>query len=65
MRHSVQFKNYALQTIANCATRDYLRGHLLYHQAVEAFIEGIKDLHNVMGNRISAKALVQMTEHDA
>lgn len=30
----------------------------MYHNGVDAFIEGIKDLHNVMGNRISAKALV-------
>ncbi len=38
---------------------------MLYHGAVEAFIEGLKDLHNVMGNRICAKALVAMTENDS
>jgi len=28
-------------------------------------IEGLKDIHNVMGNRICAKALVAMTENDS
>ena len=65
IRHSVQFKNYALQTIAHCAMRDYLKGHLIYHGAVESFIDGLKDLHNVMGNRICAKALVSMTVNDS
>lgn len=37
---------------------------MLYHGGVEAFIEGLKDIHNVMGNRICAKALVQVTEND-
>ncbi|CDW91065.1 UNKNOWN [Stylonychia lemnae] len=64
-RHSVQFKNYSLQTIANCAQREYLKGHILHHGGVEAFIDGLKDLHNVMGNRICAKALVAMTENDS
>ena len=45
--------------------RDYLKGHLMYHGAVEAFIDGLKDLHNVMGNRICAKALVSMTVNDS
>jgi len=61
IRHSVAFKNYALQTLANCAWRDYLRPHILYHDGIQTFIDGLKDLHNVQGNRICAKALVQMT----
>ena len=65
IRHSVQFKNYALQTIANCATREYLRGHLMYHGGLDAFVEGVKDPHNIMGNRICAKALVAMTANDS
>ena len=36
----------------------------MYHGAVEAFIEALQDLHNVMGNRISAKALVSMCQND-
>ncbi len=65
IRHSVQFKNYALQTVANCATREYLKGHIIYHGGVDAFIEGLKDVHNLMGNRICAKALVSMCENDS
>mmetsp|Transcript_2974 Transcript_2974/g.2816 ORF Transcript_2974/g.2816 Transcript_2974/m.2816 type:complete len:180 (+) Transcript_2974:97-636(+) len=63
IRHSVAFKNYSLQTLANCAYREYLRGHIMYHNGVDAFIEGLKDLHNTMGNRICAKALVFMTQN--
>jgi hypothetical protein len=37
----------------------------MYHGGVDAFIEGLKDLHNIMGNRISAKALVSMTDNDS
>lgn len=37
----------------------------MYHNGIQAFIEGLKDLHNVMGNRISAKALVSMTANDS
>lgn len=34
VRHSVEFKNYALQALANCSTRDYLKGHIMYHNGV-------------------------------
>lgn len=65
LRHSTVFKNSALQTLATCATREYLKGHIAYHNGVYTFIEGVKDLHNVVGNRISAKALVSLCESDA
>ena len=58
LRHSAAFKNYSLQTLSNCTARDYLKSQLLYHGALDAFIENLKDKHNLMGNRISAKALV-------
>lgn len=32
---------------------------------MDAFIENLKDSHNVIGNRIAAKALVYMTANDS
>jgi len=61
----VAYKNYALQVLANCVGREYLKPHLTYHDGIFCFIEGLKDPHNTMGNRICAKALVGLTANDS
>jgi hypothetical protein len=61
---SKPFKNYALQTLANLADREYLRPHILYNEGIKVFIEALRDYDNLVGRRIAGRAIVNSTKSD-
>jgi hypothetical protein len=62
--HSTDFKNYTLQTISNLCHREYLKPYILYNDGIGAFLEALRNEHNIAGRRIAAKALALLVEKD-
>lgn len=65
IKHSYEFKNYALQTLSNLSVREYLKPYILYNDGLGAFVEALRNENNVNGRRIAAKALVNITHTDS
>ncbi len=55
------FRNSAAMALSYLALRDYLKTQILYCDGVETFIRTVRDYENVEGQRIAAKALVNLT----
>lgn len=62
IRHSTDFKNYTLQTLANLCQRAYLKPYILYNDGIGWFLDALKNEYNLAGRRIAAKALSHLVE---
>lgn len=62
--HSYDFWNYAMQTLANLAKREYLKPYILYNEGISMFLDALKNENNIAGRRIAAKALANLTLKD-
>ena len=56
-RDSIEFKNFALQTLANLAKREQMRPYILYNEGLKVFVDKLRDETNMTGRRIAAEAL--------
>ena len=55
------YRNSAAACVANLALRDSLRPHIIFTGGIETLVGMIKDPDNVEGQRLAAKALVNLT----
>ena len=55
------YKNYVTAALANLALRDSLRPQIIFTGGIENLVGIIKDPENVEGQRLAAKALVNLT----
>ena len=56
-----EFKNYALETIANLALKDSLRQPILYNRGIEILLYHLRNEANLEGQRIAAKGLLNLS----
>lgn len=54
-------RNYLLHTLSNLAVRDYLRPILIDHKGLKMFLDALRDMSNVEGQRIAAKGLCNLS----
>jgi len=63
-QNPVVFRNYALQTLANLASREYLKSFIMFNKGLEALTDAVKDTENVQGMRIAAHGLTNLAQGD-
>ena len=60
-KQSYEFRNYALLSLANLALKDSLRPHIMYNNGIETILFHLRNQENVEGQRIAAKALLNLS----
>lgn len=60
-KKSYEFKNYALQTIANLCLKESLKPQVVYNKGIEALIYHLRNDDNIDGQRLAAKALLNLS----
>ena len=60
-KSSRTYKNSAAASLANLALRDSLRPQIIFTGGIETLVGMIKDPDNLEGQRLAAKALVNLT----
>jgi len=63
-RDSLEFINLSLQTISNLANKEQMRPYIVYNEGMKMFVDKLRDTNNMMGRRIAAEALHNISEKD-
>jgi hypothetical protein len=60
-KKSYDFKNLALQTLANVALKENLKPQILYNRGLETLLYHLRNEENLDGQRLAAKALLNLS----
>lgn len=63
-KDSLEFTNFALQTLANLAKKEALRPYILYNEGLQCFVHKLRDMSNMSGRRIAGEALHYIADKD-
>lgn len=62
-KKSYEFRNLALQTLANVALKDNLKPQILYNRGLETLLYHLRNDENLDGQRLAAKALLNLSSN--
>jgi len=64
-KKSYEFRNLALQTLANVALKDNLKPQILYNRGLETLLYHLRNDENLDGQRLAAKALLNLSSNSS